>query len=519
MPSKSVLRVPALAAALVFAFAGLVGCAFGAGGESVSSPPASSGGGASGPSVSTGTEVPEDGVPEGWYVLEKKTVAGKDVTADFIYNCIRLDDGKASVCEIDLSGKTVKEGTYTIGESAVNILIGVKTYDYAFDKAAIAIEYEGKVSRQEVTMRYVFDKDFSLPEAEGGVSFFEELFGESKDENFYNYCPSIMTEGNDTMHVWYCSNKDSGKIVDYVAYRKGTLNAAGKWEFGEKKLVLSPTKDTWDYVHTCDPSVVKGDFKMNGERYSYLMAYLGCATYDCTANEVGIAVAKAPEGPWVKVDSLNPIADFVHSEEYNETSWGYGQPSLVSAGNGGKVLLFYTKGVKSGTFTYVEEWDLSDLGNAEKLRESRVWDSGVANASGGADVINNADFAYDPYRRRLYCVKEDFPYPTDGGVNWITGSNTLLYMELGEGEDPFGALFGEYRWNVCGKLTRDTTGAFRNHNAGLVTDEYGRIVNPFKIPVVYTVSAAAEDYPDWALGGQWPALHTYRLHGAVFEIK
>lgn len=29
----------------------------------------------------------------------------------------------------------------------------------------------------------------------------------------------------------------------------------------------------------------------------------------------------------------------------------------------------------------------------------------------------------------------------------------------------------------------------------------------------------AESYPDWALGGQWPSLHTYRIHGAFFDIR
>ncbi|MEI3188005.1 MAG: hypothetical protein V8S27_09650 [Lachnospiraceae bacterium] len=115
-------------------------------------------------------------------------------------------------------------------------------------------------------MSYAYDAEFTLQTAQTGVSFFEELFGESKDENFYRLFPSVMMEGNDVMHVWYCSNKDSGQVTDYVAYRKGALNAEGRWEFGEKQLVLSPTAGSWDNVHTCDPSVVKGNFTMKGER-------------------------------------------------------------------------------------------------------------------------------------------------------------------------------------------------------------------------------------------------------------
>ena len=84
-------------------------------------------------------------------------------------------------------------------------------------------------------MSYAYDAEFTLQTAQTGVSFFEELFGESKDENFYNYCPSVMMEGNDVMHVWYCSNKDSGQVTDYVAYRKGRAQRGGAdGEFGEK---------------------------------------------------------------------------------------------------------------------------------------------------------------------------------------------------------------------------------------------------------------------------------------------
>lgn len=456
-------------------------------------------------------------VADGWYVLESKTVDGADITAEYVYNCISLKDGAATLYEVDFSGKTERDATYTVEGDTVNILVGVKTYDYLYDGQTRTMRYEGKVNKQEVVMVYRYDEGFAPGQATGGASFFEELFGESLEENFYNYCPTVMREGNDTLHVWYCSNRDSGVVTDYVAYRKGTLNANGGWDFSEKQLVLSPTPNSWDYVHTCDPSVVKGAFRMGGENYSYLMAYLGCATTSNSANEVGIAVAKSPEGPWVKVDSLNPIADFIHSEEYNASSWGYGQPCVISSDNAGKVLLFYSKGVTSGTHTYVEEWDLSDLDDARKLREARLWDAGVTNASGGSDVINNADFAFDPYLNRLYCIKEDFPYPTDGGVNWITGSNTLMYLDLGE--SGFDTLFCDYRWNVCGKLTREITGKFRNHNCGIVTDEYGRITNPFRIPVLFTVSDAATDYPDWGMGGQWPALHTYRLYGYVFDVK
>lgn len=454
---------------------------------------------------------------DGWYSLVEKTVDGADITSTFIANAIKLENGTAYVHSADATGLTTQQGTYTVEGSLVNVLIGVKTYDYEVNTEEGTMTYSGKINKQQVTMVYRYDENFALSNSDKGVAFTDQLFGESLEENFYNYCPTALMEGNNVMHIWYCSNKDSGNVTDYVAYRKGVLNDAGKWEFSEKKLVLSPTKGTWDERHTCDPSVVKGSFKMKGENYSYLMAYLGCTTSDGTQNEVGIAVAKKPEGPWVKVDSLNPIANFYTSADHNAKSWGYGQPSLINVDKGGKVFLIYTKGVVSGTYAYVEEWDLSDIDHAKKLRETRMSDAGVVNASGQTDVINNADFAYDPHLQRLYCIKEDFGYPTDGGVNWITGSNTLLYIDLGS--KGLETVFDEYRWNVGGKVTSAATGFHRSHNMGILTDEYGCLANPYQIPIIYTRSDAATDYPDWNKGGQWPALHTYRLYGYLLTTK
>lgn len=454
---------------------------------------------------------------DGWYTLVEKTVNGKDLTDTFVTNAINISGETATVYTADFSGLTVEQASVAVGDAVIKLTIGLKTYEYKYNAEEKTLEYSGKISRQQTIMRYKYNDSFSFSQSEQGVNFTDRLFGESLDENFYNYCPTALMEDAKTMHVWYCSNEKSGNVTDYVAYRKGTLTDDGKWIFSDKQIVLRPTENTWDSRHTCDPSVVKGSFKMNNEEYSYLMAYLGCRTSNNCCNEVGLAVAKKPEGPWVKLDNVNPVANFYASSDYKADDWGYGQPSLISADLSGKVFLIYTKGIVSGTFAYLEEWDLSDLNSPKKTREIALSSKNVVNASGQVDVINNADFAYDPHLQRLYCIKEDFPYPTDGGTNWITGSNTLLYIDLGN--SGLDELFNEPSWNVAGKITSTNTGFARNHNMGLLTDAYGRIMNPYKIPVLYTMSDLATDYPNWNAGGQWPALHTYRIHGCVIETK
>lgn len=470
---------------------------------------------------------------EGNYTLTEKTIASLDVTSKFLSNVINLKDGAVTWTEITMSGKNVQTGTYTLASGKVTVKIGLKSYEFTTDNNFSKLEFSGKINRKNVVMNYVKNEQYVEPSDLGSVDFKGELFGDDINENFYNYCPTIIMEGR-TMHIWYCSNKDSGNVTDYVAYRKGTLHDDGKWSFSEKSLVLEHGETgEWDSRHVCDPSVIKGEFKYNGETYNYLMAYLGCFTSNVTKNEVGIAIAKSPEGPWVKPASINPVANFFNDYGLSRTdldsnvdnsannSWGYGQPSLVSVDKKGTVMLFYSAGVPTGTFTNVEMWNFSNLNNPERIKRINVSNKNITNSSGGSDVINNADFCYDPQTGRLYCVKEDFGYPTSDGINWISGSNTVFYTDIGKTETVGSRLFedDQYSWVMVGKIDSGATGYKRNHNMGIVTDAYGYMLDSSELPVVYTMSELPSKYPDWNKGGQWPALHTYRLHGIMIEIE
>lgn len=502
----------ALAIVSVFSFAGCGVTGNGSSTDTESGSTGSTSGSESNSSTGSSESVlPETIGQEGYYTLVQKTVAGVDITDSFLCNTIHLADGVAEMYSVDFEGVEQQSGTYTVENGKVNIVVGIKTYSYSYDTATGVMTYSGKISKQQVVMTYKYDSTYQKGSVNSGVNFSEELFGDDITKNFYNYCPSIMMEGNDTMHIWYCANQTHSNITDYVAYRKGTLNDSGKWTFTERSLVLGPgASGTWDSVHTCDPSVVKGQFEMGGENYSYLMSYLGCKTTDCTKNEVGIAVAKRPEGPYVKVNSINPIANFYTAPDFKNDAWGFGQPSVISANEAGTIILFYSVGARE-TYIMMEEWNLSDLDSPTLVREKRILNLGVTQG------FNNADFAYDPKLQRLYCIKEDSPYPTDGGVNWISASNTLMYVDLGD--NGFDTLYGDYAWNSIATINESMTGYKRNHNSGIMTDEYGKLLNPYKIPVVYTMADLATEHPGWSGGGQWPSLHTYRLHGVVIDTK
>ena len=343
------------------------------------------------------------------------------------------------------------------------------------------------------------------------------------ETNKYNYCPSYFIEDN-IAHVYYCTNKDEGNVTDYVGYRKGeVVNNKVKYSDNSQYVLTHGEMGSWDSRHACDPSVVKGEFKYHGEEYNYLMAYLGCVPSDCTQNETGIAVSKTPDGPWIKCDfkedgvtKINPIVPF-SDFSCNETSWGTGQPSLVSVDKKGRVLLFTTVGATNGTFTNLREYDFSDIDNYKLLRERvSINIDGIRGSTGSASFINNADFGYDEVNKRIIMSKPRQFFGTDGkSPNFIADTIDVYYIDDTEGSEIGDVLFAGKNttkiWKLIGSVNESLTGFLRNHNTGLVTDEYKRIDSSSPLGVLFTRG-------DEDRGGQWSYLSTYRLYITALDF-
>jgi len=466
----------------------------------------------------------------GIYLLESRTANGYDTSDEVYAEYLELCDNVVKWYKIDYTKTDINEGSYMYNDGNVNMTFGIYEYSFSYDKTNHSLDFNGRMNKKDVEMEFKLGDYVVDANDKGEVAFTDQLFGDDINENFYNYCPSIMYEGKNVMHIYYCSNLESGKVVDHIAYRKGVLHADMKWVFSEKKIVLSPTlnngvhkatQSIWDSMHCCDPSVIKGKFSFNGETYNYLMAYLGCWTGDCTCNEIGFAVSKTPGGDWIKVQgSSQAFISYYNSEDFGADGskyWGYGQPSLISVDNEGVVLVFFTKGIKLGTYSFVQKWDFSNINNPVLLKEA-ILPNGPGNM-----IVNNADFAYDERTNTIYCLCEDHTTswaPSSGGVDWLVGGNLLFSYKLNDNDiNKFDSLFNNFSWQKCGSVDKSVTGFERNHNCGIVTDEYGNIMNSNCIPIVYTMSMLKTDYPNWNLGGQWPALHTYRLYGYVIELE
>ena len=345
-----------------------------------------------------------------------------------------------------------------------------------------------------------------------------ETVGDDGEDYFYNYCPSIKIEYG-VEHVYYCTNAQWANITDHIGYRSGKI-IDGKLQFSDESIVISPTPDTWDRTHTCDPTVIKGEFKYNGETYNYLMAYLGCIPLNCKLNETGLAVAKSYDGPWIKCngmksDGVTPINPIVPYSDFECTSnyWGTGQACLLSVNQKGRVLLFTTVSSPKGAFTDVREYDFSDINNYELIRETKLFKDGGTQY--GTNWIGNAEYSFDVKNKKFLMSKPRGGYGSDGEYpDFIADHIDVYYVDASSYENPFDIFFDSERteqWHYIACVDQALSGYPRNHNNGMVTDEYGYLYKEGYVGVAFTSS-------QYGTMSAMTYLKTYRIFVTTFKL-
>ncbi|MCI8459732.1 MAG: hypothetical protein HFE46_08750 [Clostridia bacterium] len=447
---------------------------------------------------------------EAKYTLHSAMLNGSNVTGRFqSYTAAFTASGDVRVVIGYLGSITTRNARYTFDGTTVRETYQNQTYTYTADGDML------RTTMQDFddTIEIVLKKEAAGPQVQE-VDFEGILFGDDISAcKVFNYCPAIIQEkdadGREVMHIWFCTNKDDGLIMDHIGYRKGIKQDNGKWVFGDLQIVLEPTAGTWDARHTCDPAVIQGEFRLQGEQYSYLMAYLGCVTEDYSNNETGIAVAKEPQGPWVKVDALNPIVPW--ADECASGQWGTGMPTLMSIDGKGEVLLTFQSSVRG---TGVQRWDFSDLDVPELQAEFTVslTHNGIVNSAGQKCNVNIPDFAFDAQAERLYVFGvTNEKNPPDVTTTRVNSHCVLAYIDHVKNMEEVCTVLqgGKYTWQVVGYVGPNDTGFERNHNPGIVRDPYGRIPDSAKIGVIVTTGRNSWDNDN---------IFTYRLHGAYFDI-
>lgn len=288
----------------------------------------------------------------------------------------------------------------------------------------------------EKTIEHSYKSGSTTTDMASETAINEPIENDSETERqsqVYKYCPTCIN-GN----ILYCSNENNaGKVKDGI-YLNGTQ-------------VLSTTVGSWDSAQVCDPTVVAGNFSYNGNNYTYLMAYLGCTTDDCTNNEIGFAVSNDLYN-WTKTGKvISCIGDGF---------WGVGQPSLMNIKNDGIVNLFYTSGTAVKTTTYVECINCNDL--------NRIAFLGHAEITTSYDFISNADFAYsDGY---LYMTCDTHPF-SEGPLNFITDKQTIYKAPWDSSFETLGML----DWQIEAYVGIEQTGYSKNHNACFARDGIGNL--------------------------------------------
>lgn len=383
----------------------------------------------------------------------------------------------------------------------------------------------------------------------------------------YNYAPSIFQEDENTRYAYYCSNrytigkmegenfmdeKGNNQVTDYIAFRKG-VKVDGEWYWSEKSYVISPItlngKSNHEYegTQTCDPNVIKGEFKYRNKIYPYLMAYLACSTRDNQFNHICLAVAEKPEGPWRRCSDINPLVkyttDGVPEDMLGTYLWGYGQASMISVDKKGRVLMFYSaiKPFQSssgtwwhGTLTTVARYDFSDLNNVKReFFCEQMPTTGILRLSKDArtekvtqvETVTNGDYAYDPTNNMIYGI-------TDGSFNakFAYGAAPVFRLEnkskapTAEVGDVF-KYFPKTQFTANG-LSWETVGQVKSnsnqysptvHNTCIIRDEYGWVLDSKNIEVAVT-GAQVNSLVGTIYKGETNPLWSYRIMRSCIAV-
>lgn len=301
-----------------------------------------------------------------------------------------------------------------------------------------------------------------------------DVFG-FQPQNRYAYCPSVVELEDGTCHMFFCGNPTAGEMVDNIYHIK--IGPDGSQTAPES--VLQPTPGSWDSFHCCDPSVIAGEFKMDGVEYRYAMFYLGIDKGDCKGNEIGVAFSNSLDASsWVKYPK-----QLIAFPENRDKAWGVGQPSAFSLDKKGSILLTYTKGDITGTGVMLCRVDMADVS------ELQIADIKPITTLGFNHVLHNCDFAVDVENQKVVGVfSGTWPdvYPT-----FIESYNAVAYV----GYDDF--IKSRGTWTRLSDIDYSVSGYYRNHNACVLRDAYGYMKN-YKTPTVFFTISETASVAEWS---------------------
>lgn len=303
----------------------------------------------------------------------------------------------------------------------------------------------------------------------------------------YNYGPTIIRDSVlGRIDVWWCALDvpTTGRTpTDTIWHQKFDLSfmAVGSTE---KVLVPSAPSDPypWDSSFTCDPSVVKGQFKIPGDatNYTYAMYYGGTDEVDCADcpnsghTRIGVAFSTTPDGANWKKYPGNPIISPQVWPPQGPNNYGVGQPGTYNADGIGGVQMLYTD--TTASFVGRVFWTGSTDG-IHFNKPTVVSEKGVTGVNG---QMVNPDYAFDPVGRNWYALFSALD---------IRACASEVY-QFGIYRMPETA-FPNGTWERLGFINTARTGIEANHNPGIVRDPFGNTTLLPNIDVLYSAGKQA----------------------------
>ena len=328
-------------------------------------------------------------------------------------------------------------------------------------------------------------------------------------QNRYSYCPSVVSQGDGSSHIFFCGTPEADNFIDNVYH----IVEKEDGNVSKEISVLQPSLD-WDSMHTCDPSVIEGDFSMSGKKYKYAMFFLSNPK-GFYYNEIGVAFSNdLSSGTWVKYPKQIVEKTWSGNEDQiiggGSKSWGVGQPSAVSLDKKGKVLLSYTKGDIGGTCLMWRELDMSNMENFTAGVPRTMVSKGMYQIDGKTnDIGSNADIAVNIEDDKIVIVRPVRPF-SNVYPEFIASTLEVLYMDFSD----FINLTGE--WKSLIRINPEKTSFPRNHNAGIKRDSFGHISNWETPEIYFTVSKEAPDVePSFGKHAEW----TYHIYKTALQKK
>ena len=216
------------------------------------------------------------------------------------------------------------------------------------------------------------------------------LFANEANPKGYNYAPSVITE-NGTTDFWWCGQ---GK-TDVIFHRSYSPQTG----FSPAQVVFQPTSGSWNRMHVCDPSVIKGSFtnSADNQHYAYAMYYSGVDNAPGNNNQTGLAFSNDKIN-WVNYPDpvISPLNSAVAQGNY-----GNGQPSTINVDGRSDLLVFTTD--LSGPQGIAGFGDLYVRRTADGVN----FDPPIRipnEAIDGTTVNPNSDFAYDQTKGDVYVI-------------------------------------------------------------------------------------------------------------------